>query len=168
MMQSPSAERTRWAASCPPASGGSDGKTVIETRFGTIEFDRGHSIRFARPIPGFPNHEEFGLAAIPNVDPNSFMLLQSLAPADLSFVVVPYEPATGLIDQADLVEALQQLDIKTADAAMMLIATFRKEGGRTVTSLNLRAPIIIDTRRRLAWQHILPNDRYPIRHVVGA
>jgi flagellar assembly factor FliW len=28
----------------------------------------------------------------------------------------------------------------------------------------MRAPIFIDTAKRLAWQYILPNDRYEVRH----
>jgi flagellar assembly factor FliW len=37
-------------------------------------------------------------------------------------------------------------------------------GGSFETSVNMRAPIFIDTAKRLAWQYILPNDRYEVRH----
>jgi flagellar assembly factor FliW len=48
----------------------------------------------------------------------------------------------------------------------MLIATFRRMGGSFETSVNMRAPIFVDTRNRLAWQYILPNDRYEVRHTL--
>jgi flagellar assembly factor FliW len=30
----------------------------------------------------------------------------------------------------------------------------------------MRAPLFIDTANRLAWQYILPNDRYEVRHTL--
>jgi flagellar assembly factor FliW len=48
----------------------------------------------------------------------------------------------------------------------MLIATFRRMGNSFETSVNMRAPLFIDTANRLAWQYILPNDRYEVRHTL--
>lgn len=48
----------------------------------------------------------------------------------------------------------------------MLIATFRRMGDSFETSVNMRAPIIIDTASRQAWQYILPNDRYEVCHTL--
>jgi flagellar assembly factor FliW len=48
----------------------------------------------------------------------------------------------------------------------MLIATFRRMGGSFETSVNMRAPIFIDTANRTAWQYILANDRYEVRHTL--
>ena len=156
------------AAPGPQAESAASGdKLLIETRFGLVEFDRGQSLAFARPIPGFPNHQEFGLTPIPNVDPNVFMLLQSIEPADLSFIVVPYMPESELIAADDLQAALTQLGVQPENLAMLLIANFRKEGENTVKTVNLRAPIIIDASTRRAWQCVLPNERYPVRHPLG-
>lgn len=169
MMQSLRRESTpAQAAPDPQAEGAQSGsKVVIETRFGLVEFDRGQSLGFARPIPGFPGYQEFGLTPIPNVDPNVFMLLQSIEPADLSFVVIPYAPDAGLIAAEDLEEALKQLDVRPENLAMLLIANFRKEGEQTIKTVNLRAPIIIDASTRRAWQYILPNESYAVRHSLG-
>jgi flagellar assembly factor FliW len=92
------------------------------------------------------------------------MLLQALEPDDLSFIVLPYDASAGLIDAKDVEDALQHLGIAAPDCAIMLIATFRRMGGSFETSVNMRAPIFIDTAKRLAWQYILPNDRYEVRH----
>lgn len=43
-----------------------------------------------------------------------------------------------------------------------MIANARAESGVT---LNLRAPILLETRRRTAAQHIMAEGEYPIRHV---
>ena len=100
---------------------------------------------------------------IPSETQSSFMLLQALEPDDLSFIVLPYDPTAGLIDEKDIVAAQQTLGVAAQDCAIMLIATFRRMGGSFETSVNMRAPIIIDTVSRQAWQHILPNDRYEVR-----
>jgi len=77
-----------------------------------------------------------------------------------------HRPAAGLIDAKDIASAQQHLGIAPADCAVMLIATFRRMGNSFETSVNMRAPLFIDTANRLAWQYILPNDRYEVRHTL--
>lgn len=151
-------------ASAPPSGG--DQKTTVKTRFGLIEFDLNQSLTFPKGIPGFVGYQAFGLAMIPSETQSSFMLLQALEPDDLSFIVLPYDPAADLIDAADIAAAQQHLGIDVADCAIMLIATFRRMGGSFETSVNMRAPIFIDTASRQAWQYILANDRYEVRHTL--
>ena len=148
-----------------PHSGGDD-KTTVKTRFGVIEFDLSLALTFPKSIPGFVGYQQFGLAMIPSETQSSFMLLQALDPDDLSFIVLPYDPALGLIDAKDIESAQQHLGIAPADCAIMLIATFRRMGNSFETSVNMRAPLFVDTASRLAWQHILPNDRYEVRHTL--
>jgi flagellar assembly factor FliW len=149
-------------ASAPPSGG--DQKATVKTRFGLIEFDLNQSLTFPKGIPGFVGYQSFGLAMIPSETQSSFMLLQALEPDDLSFIVLPYDPTAGLIEEQDIAAAQQTLGIAEANCAIMLIATFRRMGGSFETSVNMRAPIFIDTAGRQAWQHILPNDRYEVRH----
>lgn len=151
-------------ASAPPP--GVDDKKTVKTRFGVIEFDLNQALTFPKAIPGFVGYRQFGLAMIPSETKTSFMLLQALEPDDLSFIVLPYDPTAGLIDPKDLEAAQQGLGIAPANTAIMLIATFRRMGNSFETSVNMRAPIFVDTENRLAWQYILPNDRYEVRHVL--
>ena len=151
-------------ASAPPS--GAENTTTVTTRFGVIEFDLNQALTFPKGIPGFVGYQSFGLAMIPSESQSSFMLLQALEPNDLSFIVLPYEPAAGLIEPKDIETALQHLGVAPQNCAIMLIATFRRMGNSFETSVNMRAPIFIDTANRLAWQHILPNDRYEVRHTL--
>jgi flagellar assembly factor FliW len=151
-------------ASAPPSGG--DQKTTVKTRFGVIEFDLNQALTFPKGIPGFVGYQSFGLAMIPSETQSSFMLLQALEPDDLSFIVLPYDPTAGLIDEKDIVAAQQTLGVAAQDCAIMLIATFRRMGGSFETSVNMRAPIFIDTASRMAWQYILANDRYEVRHTL--
>ncbi|HEY9549841.1 MAG TPA: flagellar assembly protein FliW [Kiloniellaceae bacterium] len=138
----------------------------MTTRFGVIEFDLNQALTFPKAIPGFVGYRLFGLAMIPSEAPSTFMLLQALEPDDLSFIVLPYDLTAGLIDAKDIESARQHLGIAPVDCAVMLIATFRRMGNSFETSVNMRAPLFIDTANRLAWQHILPNDRYEVRHTL--
>jgi flagellar assembly factor FliW len=131
-----------------------------------IEFDLNQSLTFPKGIPGFTGYQVFGLAMVPSETQAGFMLMQALDPDDLSFIVLPYDPAAGLIEEQDIVAAQQTLGIAPGNCAVMLIATFRRMGSSFETSVNMRAPILIDTTNRLAWQHILPNDRYEVRHTL--
>ena len=151
-------------ASAPSSDG--DQKTTVKTRFGVIEFDLGQSLTFPKGIPGFVGYHSFGLAMIPSETQSSFMLMQALEPDDLSFIVLPYEPTADLIDPKDIEAGLQTLGITAENCAIMLIATFRRMGNSFETSVNMRAPIFIDTANRQAWQYILPNDRYEVRHTL--
>ena len=154
------------AAHHVPAPSSEGDKATVKTRFGVIEFDLNQALTFPKAIPGFVGYQLFGLAMIPSETQSSFMLLQALDPDDLSFIVLPYDPAAGLIDAKDIAAAQEHLGITPADCAVMLIATFRRMGNSFETSVNMRAPLFIDTANRLAWQYILPNDRYEVRHTL--
>jgi len=142
-----------------------DEKVVsVATRFGTIEFDRTQALVFPKSIPGFTGYQEFGLARIPGTEESAPMLLQSLEPQDLAFIVIFYDPASDLYKEQDLVEARLHLGIAEDDCSVLLIASFQNVNGQVSTFVNMRAPLFIDTANRLAWQHILPTDNYDVRH----
>src|SRR3546814_12779554 len=99
-------------ASAPPSGG--DHTTTVKTRFGVIEFDLNQALTFPKAIPGFVGYQTFGLAMIPSETQSSFMLLQALDPDDLSFIVLPYDPAAWLIEAQDIAAAQTPLGIAPA------------------------------------------------------
>ena len=152
-------------AAAPDQQSGSS--VTVNTRFGVIEFDRSSTVTFPKGLPGFKDYHEFGLTKLPGTEQSNIVLLQAIEPSDLSFFVCSYEPSAGLIDNADLAEACQVLGIRQEDCAIALIANFHRDGGSTRISVNMRAPILMDTVNRLAWQHILSNDKYDVRHMLS-
>jgi flagellar assembly factor FliW len=58
------------------------------------------------------------------------------------------------------------MGIAPADGAILLVVSVRKSGEAVSISVNLRAPIVIDTANRHAWQHVLANPAYSVRHVL--
>ena len=123
------------------------GMVTIDTRFGVIVFVLADA---ELPTPGV----------------SQFKLLQSLVEPTLSFVVAPFNIECDAIDADDLDGACRSLSITPENLAMLLIVATRKIGPETQISVNMRAPIFIDTLSRTGWQFVLPSDRYPIRHVI--
>jgi flagellar assembly factor FliW len=149
----------------PQGPGGEDTATVtVETRFGAITFGRTNIVTFPHGLIGMPQNRRFGLSPIPDPRMGQFMLLQSLEDFGLSFLVLPMQPGPNAVSAEDAKEACAALAIPEEDADFFTVVTLRKaEQGLTVT-VNLRAPIVVDSKSRIARQHVLANPSYPIRH----
>lgn len=141
---------------------------VVETRFGDIEFSWEKAIYMPVGLLGFADHHVFGLANIPGQDIDQFKLYQCLTDANLSFIVAPYNTASDIYSAEDLDRARKTLAIPEEDMAIVLVVTIRPApGGQGISmSVNLQAPVIINTTRQVAWQHIMPHDKYPVQHDV--
>jgi flagellar assembly factor FliW len=133
------------------------------TRFGALAFDPDRIILFPRGLLGFADQHHYMLADIPG-NGAVFKLLQSIDDADLSFVVLPLDRSEGPIAGPDLVAAGAGLEIEEAALAVLAIVTLRADAARVDFTVNLRAPLLIDTGRRLGYQHVLANDAYSLRH----
>ena len=46
------------------------------------------------------------------------------------------------------------------------IVSIRNVAGQAQTSVNLRAPVFLDAKNRTAWQYVMPNGAYNVRHVL--
>lgn len=154
------------AAPAPAAS--NDQSRVIETRFGPMEFAANQAITLPRGVLGFAEHKEFGIAYLPNKFIDQLMLLQSFTDSETSFLVLPLELRSGLIDEADLVTACTAMNVDPENAAIVVIVTIRDVGGQPHITTNLRAPIILDPETRNGWQYVLPNGKYSVRHNLSA
>tara|TARA_R110000824_G_scaffold399498_1_gene605020 strand:+ start:636 stop:1106 length:471 start_codon:yes stop_codon:yes gene_type:complete len=138
---------------------------TVETRFGDIEFSWEKGIYMPVGLLGFPEHHVFGLANIPNSSLDQFKLYQSLTDATLSFIVAPYNMESEVYDDKDLMIAHKSLAINSDDMAILMVVTIRSapDGKGIRLSTNVRAPILVDTGRQVAWQHVMGNDRYPVQ-----
>ena len=143
-----------------------DEKLRVESRFGTIEFQRDKVITFTHGMLGFPAHLEFAIAELPGEIYGHFKLLQSVSDGEVAFPVLPLETLPGLIKDEDIKEALQILSIPLEHAVVLLIATARKDQDRVQLSVNLRAPIFLNAETRSGRQLVLSNNEYPIRHML--
>lgn len=140
---------------------------VIETRFGEIEFRLENAIHMPRGMLGYADHHAFGLANMPDPKLEQFKLLQSLSDHELSFIVAPLNPDHDAIDAGDIRAACGHLSLDPDQSVVLLVVSTRRIGAATQISVNLRAPIILDPVARTAYQHVLLNNRYSVRHVIG-
>lgn len=154
------------AAPAQDASG--DQHRVIETRFGPMEFAANQTVTLPRGVLGFAEHKEFGIAYLPNKFIDQLMLLQSFTDSDTSFLVLPLELRSGIIDETDLTTACAAMNVDPENAAIVVIVTIRDVGGQPHITTNLRAPIILDSETRNGWQYVLPNGKYSVRHNLTA
>lgn len=138
---------------------------LVESRYGELTFGPDQIVQMNKPILGFPHLTKFGLAKLPSQMGNNLVLLQSLEDANVSFPCFALDMTNPLIEEADLKSALSGLGVKVEDCAILCILTVRQdEKGQNAVTLNLRAPVLVDSARKMAWQSVLNNARYPIRH----
>ncbi len=146
------------ADTAPPVAG-----IEIATPFGRLSVEAAGVLSITGGILGFEGCSRFALAPIPKPRLSRFMVLQSIDQPTLSFIVLPVAEG-DLLAAADREEAAALLGCAPEDAAFLLMVTVRKEGDRSAMTVNLRAPIVLDTHRRIARQCVLSNNAYSVRH----
>ncbi|MEX2643004.1 MAG: flagellar assembly protein FliW [Acetobacterales bacterium] len=146
-------------------SGEAATSVVVDTRFGAIEFHWDKAIYMPIGVLGFPEHHVFGLAHLPHDKLSQVKLMQCLTDPNLCFIVAPYNIDSGAIAADDLNRAAASVSIAEGELAVMLVVSVRsKDAGDGIDmSVNLQAPILIDTGRQTAWQCVLPNEAYAVQ-----
>jgi flagellar assembly factor FliW len=137
----------------------------LETsRFGVIDVDDGDILTFTQPIIGFQEFRRFVLIRGASVHEVSW--LQSIDAGDLAFALIDpraavaeYEVRLGANELAELaVQSVPELEIYTLVVVPADASPIRS---------NLKAPILVNRRQRLAKQAILENTDYPVRFVLA-
>jgi flagellar assembly factor FliW len=138
---------------------------LLQTKhFGQIEVEEESFISFEEGLPGFENSREYVL--INSADEASpFKWLQSVDEPQIAFAVV--NPFTIKKDYAFELsdETVENLGIeKPGDVAAFSIMVVPEELEKM--SMNLKAPVIINSKNRKAAQIILDTDKYTVRHYI--
>lgn len=128
---------------------------------GVVEASPDSFLTLPEGLIGFEEHREFALLTLSDYEP--FCWLQSFSDPGLSFPLlapsafVPgYEPVLGETDRLGL-----GLDPEEAPAIYAIACVAEQTGAVT---LNLRAPLVVNTRRRLARQVVLADSRWEVQH----
>ena len=155
----------------PPLAGAEDRPTtddgfVVETRFGTIEVDPRSIVRFKSGLLGFSDARQFVLIDLDNPKYVQFRVLQCVDDTTLSFVVFPPNLDNGLIEHADIAAAAKTIGYPVDQLIVLLLVTLRRTKEAGSLSVNLRAPVLIDTSRFAGVQYVLPDDKYPVRFAL--
>lgn len=130
----------------------------VQTKYlGEIEINEEQIIEFSSGIPGFLDELKFVLLDFPG-NP-LFQFLQSLKTPELAFIVT--NPHHFYRDyEFELDEQVQEsLKIKSEkDVLLRAIVTLKQPFQNS--TLNLKAPLIINPNARLGKQYILNTDEY--------
>jgi hypothetical protein len=99
--------------------------------------------------------------------------MQSTEDAGLRFLVMPCDDHRLPLARVDLNAACDALGVQPEDAVFLLVATAQRVAGQDGAEqrqlyVNLRAPVVLDTVRRTAVQHVLASPAYPVRHLLQA
>jgi flagellar assembly factor FliW len=143
------------------------GVEEIDSRFGRVTVDTRQSIFFANGVLGMPDRVRFCITHLPSPRMARFKLLQSLDDHALSFITLPLTVDNPLIERADLELAARDLEYTLASVSLLLIVTVHRESAGVRLTVNARAPVLIDTTRKLAAQYVFPHTKYMIRQPLA-
>ena len=137
----------------------------ISTKFlGEVEIQEAEVITFEGGLPGLPDYEKYALLSLDADLP--LALLQSTEESQVGFIVAfpfAFKPDYAFDLTEDDKETLQneQEEEVLTYAIVTLKETF------TDSTLNLLAPVVINTKKKLGKQIVLSNsDKYPLRYPI--
>lgn len=115
---------------------------------------------FKKGIPGFENLIRFKISEIENNE--KFKIITSLEDSVSFIAICPFDVYEEYeIDLDD--EIIKELEIKTpTDVLILSILTLG--GTMEKTTMNLKAPIVINVNNNLGKQHILQCETYHTKH----
>lgn len=124
---------------------------------GEVQIDEKKIIHFSKGLPGFPDETTFIILELP--DNTAFQILQSTTTSSLAFVITNpylfYQDYTLQLND----ELLQQLEIeKQEEVVVYTIVTLKQPFSES--TINLRAPIVINAQTLKGKQYILNDSDY--------
>ncbi|WP_425438877.1 flagellar assembly protein FliW [Pelagirhabdus alkalitolerans] len=128
-----------------------------------IDINSEHIIEFPQGIPGFQEEKSFVILNLE--DASAFQILQSTQTENLAFIII--NPFSFVPDyQIELDQAtLEQLNIeKQEDVKLVNIVTLHDT--LESSTVNLKAPLVINQTLKLAKQYVIKNDLYSTKDFV--
>ena len=123
---------------------------AVSRQFGELEFDDQHIVEFTEGLIGFEQYKKYLL--VNDEDSEPFRWLVSIENPDLNFPLL--DPGLLLPDYA----AGRTPD---SEREVWVIAALNNDVKKS--TVNLRSPIVIDAKTRIAQQMILDDDMLPLQ-----
>jgi flagellar assembly factor FliW len=133
----------------------------IQTKYlGEMDIDNSQIISFTAGIPGFKEEKEFVLMEIPGNA--GFQILQSVKSPETAFIVTnPHQVYPEYTFELDH-HVQETLQIRRKEEVVVLTIVTIKTPFQEST-LNLKAPLIINPVSKRGKQYIINADHYPTR-----
>lgn len=132
--------------------------------FGEIEIDESKIITFKEGIPGFENLKRY-IVLYNGVETSPFRWLQCVDDGQLAFAVINPFMILGNYDIEIPEETVESLNIESITDVMVLAIVVVPEDPNKMT-MNLKAPVIINTKNNSGMQVVLDTDMYSVRHYI--
>ncbi|MBU8790310.1 flagellar assembly protein FliW [Oceanobacillus caeni] len=137
----------------------------LQTKYlGEIAIEEQKQIYFANGIPGFPDEKQFVLLDVP--DNPVFQILQSVQSNFTAFFVINpfllYKDYSFDLDD----NTIETLQIKSENEVVILSIVTLKDPFHSST-INLKAPIVINSNQMLGKQYILNHEDYPSKASIN-
>lgn len=139
---------------------------VINSRFGEIMVDIERAVAFPNGLLGMPDKNHFVIANFNNQKMQQFNILQSLDDLNLSFIVLPLEINNNIIETADIHGAADDLLINYDDLLVLLVVSVHRSPSKVRMSVNARAPLFIDVKRKFGTQYVLQDTSYKVQQML--
>jgi len=138
---------------------------IIETtHFGEIEISVENILDFEEGILGFEDVHKFGI--INSEDPESpFSWIQAIEKPELAFALVNPFVIKKDYDFELKDENARALSIENPSQVAIFAIVVIPEDTKRI-SMNLKAPIIVNTNNKKSAQIILDSDKYTVRHFI--
>ena len=133
--------------------------------FGQVSYDKNEAIHIINGLIRFEAYTEY--LPIPfHEDSDSLISLQSLEDETLSFILM--NPFGILADYSPSLsdEELKELDAEASEDLSYYVVCVMRDSVAEST-VNLKAPLVVNARTRQARQIILDQSEYTFRHVLG-
>ena len=133
--------------------------------FGQVSYDKNEAIHIINGLIGFEAYTEY--LPIPfHEDSDSLISLQRLEDETLSFILM--NPFGILADYSPSLsdEELKELDAEASEDLSYYVVCVMRDSVAEST-VNLKAPLVVNARTRQARQIILDQSEYTFRHVLG-
>ena len=132
-------------------------------RFGELDVQDNIVLTFTQPIIGFQEYRRFVL--LPGPPKSGLRWLQSIDDGELAFIVM--DPRQAIPDYSVSLSAPERAELAVTDESELEVYTLVVvPHDRRQIRTNLKAPVLINPRQRLAKQTILDKSDYPVRHYL--
>lgn len=131
--------------------------------FGQIEVNENDIIHFPSGLPGFEHVKKYTLLG--RGTDTLFFWLQSIDEPNLAFVVVdPFQVNPEYYVDADDSE-IEEIHIKDPEDVLTLAIVTVPENVSN-TSVNLKAPVLINLQNNMGKQIVMKNETFPVKYYI--
>ncbi|NDB82480.1 MAG: hypothetical protein EB127_07040 [Alphaproteobacteria bacterium] len=143
----------------------------VETYFGRIILEAARVIYFPNAILGFSEFHNYCIATIPDNKVPGSLILQSIEDEKLAFIVTPlgddlFDKNNPVLDYEEIEAAASLYNIEETNLSCVAITKLSKLEGEIIKTANLMAPLLLDMREQVGYQHVFLKNNYPINYII--